>query len=279
MPYHRFLQSFCESAEELELHRTCRIESAKEAFGRCFPLTFQAKGVCYRSPVLQGLRDKNDRDNGVPVRLLSKHYDREESAWRRHIDPAIRRQVQASIKDKQAADALWDDMKDEERKLFALETSRCRTDLVEDFGFDEDGRYRFLAALLERELAPLGFQYAASRSSSRYPLYAKPVSADWDLCWALEDQKSFLLWLKVEPSLQLRSRKLRGKVEKYKIDEYLFVDYALTILNFGQAYWKYTSLSGIETIIKAYACLYSLMAPRIEQAIHSVLGEALSQGS
>jgi hypothetical protein len=79
MPRNEFIESFAGSPEELEIHRRCVVETAKERLGQ--PITIRKtedeRKQLYFSLFLQRLREERDKENGVPERELSG-----ESAWR-----------------------------------------------------------------------------------------------------------------------------------------------------------------------------------------------------
>src|SRR4051812_19068533 len=73
LPRQEFIESFAETADEVEIHRRCVAETAKEQLGQPTPILIFDDDFkqLYFSPFLQGLREQRDQVNGCPVRELS----------------------------------------------------------------------------------------------------------------------------------------------------------------------------------------------------------------
>jgi hypothetical protein len=160
------------------------------------------------------------------------------------------------------------------------ETSSARsyatraTDLSRAYGFDRDGRYALLVAVMERDGAPLGFHFDISRSRVYYPIFWKQVTEHWGLYWTFEDPDDMLFWNPFEgrfrANLKIGSRALRYP-DKAELGELLSIRYSGVIPGFYNAYMTFFGLDELETIIKAHLCLYGLMAPVIEKSLKAVL--------
>lgn len=276
IPYRDFLESYCNSGD-IQLHRLCLIEQAKLDLGIPWPMRLRAPASerVYSSPLLDRLRAERDRMNGVPVTEIGNRYPTE--GWRREIDPCEWRRRRAQIENRRAYDERWNAMLEEQRRCFELEVSRHATGLSKSYTFDPEGRYEFLSAVLQREIAALGFEYDPTSSRPEFPVFSKPISADWCIGWAIEEQKAFLfgpLEGQYKPYLEIRHRHLRGSVDEGSWGEFLLIRYHHIVPGFGNAYWRFFDLDQLETAIKAHIFFYSLIAPVIEGGVQKVLGPA-----
>jgi hypothetical protein len=227
------------------------------------------------SSYLQKLRSERDKANGVPVHQLSSRYADGEAAVRHHFDPCQRGLVSDSVYNREAHEQRFTAMLDEERQALE-EESACRASGLGRLPhtFDNKGRYRFFAAVMEREAAALGFHYDKPKSRPNYPVFSKPMSDEWDLCWAIEEARAFFhspFEGHFSPYLEIRGRTFRGSVAKGKSGEFLHIRYASVVPGFSNGYWTFFDLDQLETAIMAHLHLYSLMASVIEGGIKTVL--------
>jgi hypothetical protein len=124
LPRQRFIESFAANPHELEIHRQCVVESAKENLARPQPIRMddaEFKQI-YRSPFLQRLREERDKANGVPERKLSTRYPGGEAAWRLEFDPCRRGLVQDHVNDRELHEA-----RSSQRQLLTTGTSAGRS--------------------------------------------------------------------------------------------------------------------------------------------------------
>jgi hypothetical protein len=168
-----------------------------------------------------------------------------------------------------------DAMYGEEGLAFEREVPRHASELGKTrCGFDKRERYGFFATVMKRDAASLDFVYDKSRSRANYPVFSKPMTGDWDLCWVLEESRPFL-HSPVEglfaPFLELRSRGLRGNLANVESGEFLHIRYSAIVPGFSTGYWRFRRLDELETVIKAHLYLYSLIAGPIESACQKVL--------
>jgi hypothetical protein len=277
LPRHHFIESFAANAEELEIHRRCVMENAKERLARPWPIRIYEEDFkqLYFSPFLQHLREELDKANGVPVNQLSTRYPGGESAWRREIDPCQRRLVQNSINDRELHEARFAGMVEDERRALEDEAERHASGLGKlPHTFDNKGRYAFFAAVMERDAACLGFHYDKAKSRPDYPIFSKAITEDWHLCWVIEEARAFFCSPfegRFAPYLELRGESLRGTLAKAESGEFLHFRYATAVSGFFNGYWKFFSLNDLERAIRAHLYLYSLLAPIIEGGIAKVL--------
>jgi hypothetical protein len=277
MPHNELVQSFCGAEEECDIHRQCLIESAKCLLGRPFPFSVSQaeEQLLYRSPLIQRLSRERDFENGVPVSLLPSRYPGQ--VFRIEVDPCRRRMAYSRINDKQAFDARWDAAQKDQSRRLESETAHHATDLGGDYAFYIEQRYAFYTAVMKRDAAALGFEFDRLKSRSCFPVFSKPINEEWDICWALEEPKTFYpssVAGRFAPYLEIRSRNLFGKIENEKAGEFLFIRHHRIIPGFFSAYGKFFKLEELETMIKAHLCLYSLMAPFIEEGAKRALTEA-----
>jgi hypothetical protein len=276
LPRHEFIESFAETPEEVEIHRRCIVESAKERLGQPTPILINDDDFkqLYFSPFLQLLREQRDRINGCPVRELGSRYKGGESAWRREIDPCQRRLIQHRASQREAHDARFTAMREAERR--ALEVERI------PHTFDSKGRYAFFAAVMERDAASLGFHYDKSKSRPNYPIFSKLITDEWHLCWAIEDARAFFCSPfegRFEPSLELRGRHLTGSLAKAKSGEFLIFRYPAVVPGYYTGYREFSDLDQLEREIQAHLYLYGLMASVVEGGIKKVLSKWSDDGN
>jgi hypothetical protein len=273
VPRLTFLESFCVDAAELDLHRRCVVETAREKLGRPWPMSLEKLPV-YESPFLHQLREERDRLNGCPEDELTRRYSVGEAVWRRHIDPAERRKAYTEVTDREAYTQRWEAMLNERADRLREEATSCANELVEGLPFGESGRYTLFRTVMERDAAPLGFKYDQSRSRRDYPLFSCPLNRDWALCWAIENKHGFIGPRQghFEPMLEVRSQRLRGKVNDAEPGEVPLISYQHVVTGFGNAYWQFYSFAELSRSISAHLFLFGLMKPIIEASLSRVLG-------
>lgn len=272
LPRQEFIKSFAETPEDVEIHRRCFVENVKEGLGRpTMRMSDEEYERLYFSPFLQSLREQRDQDNACAVEQLRNLYGGGESAWRREIDPCQRALVKDRCDQVWAHQARFAVMLEAERRTLEEEADRCSTGLGRPSRtFDPDGRCGFLAAVMERDAAALGFQYDKTKSQLNYPVFSKPVTDDWHLCWTIKYAPSFLDSFEglFEPLLELRSRQMPSNSDKAEVGEYLLLRYEPVGLG---AYRPFLNLDQLERNIKAHLYFYSLMTPAFESGIKRAL--------
>jgi len=278
VPWIEFVESFAETQEELDIHRRCVIEEAKELMGRPSRMKIFDDDLneLYFSPFLQKLREERDRANGVPVQRLSEKFRDGQSVWRREVDPCRRRLVYDEVNNRIAHETKRIALKDEQTQRLDAEVRSYATGLGRlPHTFDSKGRYAFFSAVMDRELAALGFRHDKAMSSPFYPIFSKSINDEWCLCWAIEDRLPFAadnFEGRFDPCLEIRSRRLRT-LSKVKSGQFILLQYSRTVPGFCTSYWTFHDLDELERVIKAHVCLYRLMAPTIESAVDEVLGK------
>jgi len=274
-PYCKFLESFG-TEEEVRIHRTCVIEEARTRLSTPYPwhLTDTERAQIYQSPFLDGLRVERDRANGVPEKDLSKRYDwGGERAWRREIDPCKRKQVYASVNHPDDYGAIWHEMLDEQRRWFESEVVVHATQISRRHTFDNAGRIALFKEAMAQYAGPLDFILDKRWSRPTCPVFSKKISANWNLALIL-DQPHMLTLTPFEGHATLILILVRSDVKKLgksQVGDGIAIRYSLVILWFGNAYWQFYCQDELETIVKAYVCLYGMVAPVIEAACASIL--------
>ena len=183
-----------------------------------------------------------------------------------------------AVEKKKTYEASWNTMLHEQKECLELEVPRHATGLAKDHSFDKRGRYALYTAVMKREALPLGFRFDKTNSNLNYPVFSKEITADWDLCWTIDDVKAFC-WSPTqgnfEPHLGLRNRHSRGRLDKARAGEFLFIGYQHIVPGFGNAYWTFHDLEELEAMIKAHLYFYSLMAPIINDGLRRAVEEEL----
>lgn len=273
-PYANFIESFCDSHENLQIHRKCVIEGAKNLLGRPWPFHVNdaEEGLLFRSPYLQRLIQERDEENGVPDDRLPTKFPGE--IWRPEIDPCRRRSMFESVNNRQAHDARWSITKQEHQRKLALEVGQHATDLARNHSFDRRRRHAFFAAVMKQNIGMLGFELDKLKSRAGFSVFSRQIGSDWDLCWALEEPNSLTFddfKGSFRPYLEIRHRNLKGSIKSAKNGQFLIIRYDRVVPGFFNGYGQFSSLEELETVIKAHLRLYGLMAPIIEGGIREVL--------
>lgn len=271
-----FLTSFCQDESARDAYRRYTVERAKNLLGRPWPLELRNDIYpdFFSSTYIRQLCVERDKRNGVTVAELSKRYPGE--IWRLEIDSCQRQRVLASVNDRDRYNALWEDVLDQERQELSIETDLHATPLSRAFSFDGAQRYRFFLAAMERDLEPLGFANDRAKSRTNFPVFTRQISKTWDFCWSLADPKALVRAPSegfFRPSLEVRHRQLGGSLEKAELGNFLIIRYQDIVPNFGRTYMRFSSLSELETIIRAHLCLYALIEASLDKGLRAHLQE------
>jgi hypothetical protein len=194
--------------------------------------------------------------------------------WRREIDPCRRNMVRFELSSREEYERAWSRVQIDQQTRLASEAEEHATSLSKAFSFDRVGRFKCFEAAMEYYGREMGFSLSRSRSKQHYPLIAKSLTDEWDICWAIEEPKKFCLGPtegRFTPHLEIRHRNLEGSVELAESGEFLLIRYHHLLPGFGAGYWKFSELTELETLVKAHLCLYKCMAPVIEEGIRSTL--------
>jgi hypothetical protein len=133
-----------------------------------------------------------------------------------------------------------------------------------------------LLGTMQREGAPLGFAYDSVKSTGDTPVFSKPMGADWDLCWALDETRSFSNGPAsghCNLKLTLRSAAVKKSIERAKSGEFLVIPYDCLVPGFFSAYFAFSTFVELEWIVKAHFALYRLIAPTLENGVRTVLSK------
>jgi hypothetical protein len=274
VPYHEFIESFG-NEREIEIHRRCLIEQAKLRLGVPWPFAVPPgqEETIFSSSFLNFLREARDEANGVPEDKIGQFYPKE--GWRREIDPCQRNKVRFELNSPSDYEEAWVQVLEHQRNRLVLESEIHSSELARAYTFDRRGRYSLFTAAMEFYGKASGFHFDKSRSKPNFPLISKPITNEWDICWAIEEPKTFFLSPfegRFAPYLEVRKRSLGGTVEEAESGEFILIRYQHIVPGFGHAYWKFFDLTELETMIKAHLYFYNLMAPIIENGLKKVLG-------
>jgi hypothetical protein len=275
-PVEAFIESFAETVEDVELHRRIQIELAKRLLGTPWPPLPASRGLNFKSGLLADLEAQRDFANGLPVPELERRYSREEAYWRMHVDPCLRNMARFEVTNRPLYRERWNEVVSAMKRLFHRESARFSSALSQSASFDPDGRYALFKGVMHRDASASGFQFDTGRSRSRFPVFSKPVSEEWDLCWAIEEP-NFFLWNPTEghfePHLELRVRGLNGRAAGATPGTLMQIRYVLATPSFFTAYRTFQRPEELETLIKAHLFLFSLVGPKLEAGLEAILAK------
>jgi len=279
-----FRESFCESAQERELHRNVVIEAAKERIGNFYPHPYlqDEPGPGYTSALLQRLRaERAARGNSF------ESYDRSKR-WLIELDPCRYRLIEMMF-------TRNDELKKRQRpyleahaRLRQDEIARYATALSANVADSASVRRKLCAAVLAELLGPLGFQAAGKVATQRGALVEKPLAGGWCLLWSVDlpnlrkpahagsqDQTGWLdLNLDLAPCSNLApsSDQTIGSAPLR-----IGYNYAAPIDRTDWDYGNFRSLPELETLLRAHAIVYAMMHEQIESALLTGLKAAVGR--
>lgn len=281
LPRERFLESLARNSEELADHRLYVRELAKWMLAletANADRTDEFRRLCYPQGLML-LEEKRDKLNGVPYADLQQVFPGD-YFWRMEADPCERHESFMASHDSArhlSLDRAW---RDETARIFADEVKRHSTALSRRYAMWSwaiRDRLAFCRKLMKQELTRLGFQYDRARSSYVEPVYSKDLIGDWQLCFDIErgdrlfgDIGSGSIMLR----FALRHREDCGDLSSGKA---LVINYS-NLCKCPSGYFAFRSISELETIMRAYFCLYSLMGPEIEAILARVLSSVIEVG-
>jgi hypothetical protein len=269
-----FVESFCNSREQLDVHQRCIVETAKIvlAIPRPMAATREEKSKFFRSEYLNALAQERDRANGVPLSELASTFPAD--AWRTEVDPCRANQVYQSIKQQQAFEVKEREARRQSFQLLALEATRHSTSIDSTAIFDADTRFSVYGSVMSSAGKAVGFAHDQGKSYDEYPIFSKPLTPNWDLCWTIEDVAAFTFardQAVMRLNVELRARKLKGPIRRAKNGEAFGIQLARIVPSFGWAYNFCRNLQELETAIKAHWCLYEAISERLESTLRAGL--------
>jgi hypothetical protein len=181
-PWLRFTESFCTDSD-VELHRQCTIETAKELIGNPHghtPLDSPRPGG-YRSSLLERLREERFQQTGITFATRDMR-----RPWLVELDPCRKARLLLEFTDRASFD--------KKRAPFEALVAQARTAEIDHHGFREsklfsfepEDRLRLSMYLISQELQPLGFAVDKRFSSKRRPVFSKRVNHDHLITWYLD---------------------------------------------------------------------------------------------
>lgn len=274
VPYCTFVESFAENADELAIHRQCVVERAKFALGQPLPMKVspEERGQ-YSSELLDSLRAKRDRENGVPPNQLSRRYPGAEAFWRREIDPVERKMLRFSMEAPEQYRARWGDMVSQQNRQLKIELNTHTNLSFDRFGLTE--RVSAYRHIMQSQSRFFGFDYDEETSNPQYPVFRSKITDRWHICITIEERQQLLYSPDsgyFEPSLQIRHKDLTTNLDGAQMGEFLLIRQDAIVPGFRRAYWRFTTFSELELVIKAHLCLYGCIAPQIESSMKINLG-------
>jgi hypothetical protein len=276
LPWRRFFESFAEGEAELLEYRTHRIEDAKRVLGRPWPPRGKISGASFfESEWVNALIQRRDRDNGVDEDHLSARYPTQEALWRRELTTCDRRRVQFEMERRDEYERRRRQAEEASRAVLVSEVARWATGVCGVRGADFRDPTESYVAAMHAHASRLGFQLDSAKSRrAAVPIFSRPVVAEWDLCWAMEQPQLFIGSPQehlFSPDLQLRSRRSTGPADRLPYDRLLVFRYERAVPEFNRAYHVFNDFASLETIIRAHLALYELMAPHMEKTIRQCM--------
>jgi hypothetical protein len=260
LPYQEFIESFAKTSAEVDVHRSYAEESAKVALGH-----FVGGEGLYHSPLIAELVDAARTSP-----LLSDPL----TAWipRIHLDPCVQNAMELKVRDNEEYQRRERVMLERREGRLRLEAQLHSTRLRDDYPsamFTKGARFAFAVAVLQRELAPLGFAPARQDASKGLAIVRKPTWDGWETVWALRDVELFFFnfssgkWLPIVAVEASRARSRTGD------DLYAGVSgvvrYSALVEGFDTTYLSFQGLAELETAIVAHASLYRMLAIPVDE--------------
>jgi hypothetical protein len=274
-PYYDFVESFAADADDADVHHKYLVESAKNVLARPWALLGHGQFTpVYTSPFIQTLIEARDARNGVSEHGLVAKYGGVEAAWRREVDPCLSQQVKTSLIDKKGYSQRWLLMQAKQQKQFELEVQKFGAGVSASFPFGPKGRRDCFVALMKQHAECRGFTYDRQKSTANFPVFTKPLSAEWDICWVVEKIKEFAsgpIFGYFMPEVQIRKSQVLGPRSKAPSGEVIDIRYQNIVPGFSNAYLKFHSLRELEVVVLAHLHFYQLVAPAIEKGVQEAL--------
>lgn len=276
LPWQQFFESFAEGEAELLEYRTYRIEDAKLVLGRPWPSRGKISGTSFfESDWVNALIERRDRDNGVDEGQLSARYPGPEGLWRYELTNCDRRRVQFQIVSRDEYERRRRQAEGASRAVLVGEVARWATGVCGARGSDLRDPTDSYVAAMDLHASRLGFQLDSAKSRGmKVPIFSRPLTAEWDLCWVMEQPQVFIGSPQqnlFSPDLQLRSRRATGPADRLPYDRFLVFRLARAVPEFNRAYHVFNDFASLETIVRAHLALYELMAPLMEGTIRQCM--------
>jgi hypothetical protein len=201
-PWLRFTESFCASSD-LELHRQCTIETAKELIGNPHghtPLDSPRPGG-YCSSLLERLREDRFRQTGMTFATRDMRHP-----WLLELDPCRKARLLLEFTDRASFNQKRAPFESLVAQARASELDVNGLGVHKLFSFDTEDRLRLGMHLISQELEPLGFALNKRLSSKQRPVFSKPVGPDHLITWFLDSAPFLSPWAaELEVFCEMRS--------------------------------------------------------------------------
>lgn len=284
-PLSEATDSFC-LEEEKKPHSRYNIEVAKVFIGTPSGIPgylARQRPDAYRSAFVEELRAERDAENGIPFLKIPL-----EERWRQELDPCIRRR-RRSFPNPAVQQPLWlVEMLQKRQKLRENESKVHSTGLGSGCGDTPIGWEQFWLTLMRTYIGPEGFSHDQKRSSPFNPVYSKLIGSYWALCFSLESSEDIRLKLQygsenVEAHTNFRidlSVRAPGKKAKRLVAPGVWADkmtirYTELVHGFKWAYGSFANFDEWEAALKAYICLYQMVAKPIDDILNRALRHEL----
>ncbi|MBN6746296.1 MULTISPECIES: hypothetical protein [Pseudomonadota] len=147
---------------------------------------------------------------------------------------------------------------------------------------------KYFESLLTEEFSRLGFSSNLAFSSTGFPVVSRHLCGPWHVCWSAENKRLLANWPRERSGDIARWNTLRLRCflasESFKGEPSVDLslrDSSFVTLRLGQVVngfdWAYSQINGVEQlriILAAYAYLYSLVCPTLEDEIIGFLASS-----
>lgn len=263
-------------------HARYQIEEAKSFLGAPDGLPGHLTGgeQGYASLFIAELRRTRDAENGVSYAEIPGA-----EAWRQYLDPCVRRMERELMLGSDSPKLRRDSAETEFRKRRDEEIRQFVPNTATDCDPRSTDCVEVLSEVLDRGLAPFGFERDDYRSTEFLPVYSKPVTDEWAFCWSPELDKTFrtlprLARKGAEPRTGLNLRYyLAPKRRRTRIvnplgfatSDIVIVRHEFIVPGFAHAYSYFRALKELRVIAMAHMALYERLHAQIEVAIVPML--------
>lgn len=277
VPSSRLPELFCKNEAACADHRRYVVEMAKSYLGKPFPFEAspEARLHFFSSQYLSDLVAERDAKNGVSEAEVMDRYPNE--TWRMELDACSADMAWSMWNDSELFTQRHSQAVREQAAIVADEASRYVGQVTDGHSLQNlESRYQMFFEVMIRRVGPLGFAYDKKRSKSGFPVFSKAVGKGWDLCWAIEEDRSFNMSPTMgilELNLELRCAGLNGRLSRKDWGRYLIIRYRNMIQAFLSAYRVFNSMAELLLCVNAHLAFYELISSDIENGVRKVFGE------
>ena len=260
VPINEFIELFAADAEELELHKKCVVELAKDDLTRPQPIPIFDDSKVMKSPFILELKERYAAEHNEPAKYVD----------RTKIDPCLRRSDQLARSDPDAWQRRWDGARAARKDHVTSEVRRHGSGLARKRALGMLDRAGFYRLAMERDASALGLKLKRNRRL-QMPIFSRPLNENWEVSFVVEEQGLFFqspFSGSLDMSLEIRCASWRkDNVQPGKL---LHIQYQRGVPGFFGGYNEFESLDELEVLIKAHLRLYELMSPILERGFSRV---------